>query len=187
MPLWTPSLEESEHIYAENFVHDVYFRHGIRLPYKPPRPPVVLDVGANVGLFTLRVRQECPNAVVFAVEPAPLCTQALYRNLALHDIPVLQSTRMNDQRGPRRVGERVGERRARHVEPDDVQIGARGAFVGERGGVRVLQVAVSDHPSDEVPLMVYPNMCGPFKTSPDCVFCTPSPANLLKQLYPQGQ
>ena len=47
------------------------------------RPPVVLDLGANIGLFSLWVARRWPGARVIAVEPLERNVAALRRNLAL--------------------------------------------------------------------------------------------------------
>ncbi len=52
--------------FGQVFLFDEYEVSGLRLP----RSPVVLDVGANVGLFTWRVQACRPAARVMAFEPA---------------------------------------------------------------------------------------------------------------------
>ena len=47
-----------------------FFRPGLRF----------LDVGANVGYFSLLVAQRCPGAVIHAFEPHPLTSQVLALN-----------------------------------------------------------------------------------------------------------
>jgi FkbM family methyltransferase len=42
----------------------------------------IVDVGANVGMASIWFAGECPNARVFAVEPAPLPLERLRRNVA---------------------------------------------------------------------------------------------------------
>lgn len=41
----------------------------------------IVDVGANVGMASIWFARECPNARVFAVEPAPLPLERLRRNI----------------------------------------------------------------------------------------------------------
>ncbi|HEX2733149.1 MAG TPA: FkbM family methyltransferase [Polyangiaceae bacterium] len=61
---------ETEFLYREIFVNRVYLKHGIELS---PGARVI-DVGANIGLFSLFVKCEQPDAVVYGFEPAPeLC------------------------------------------------------------------------------------------------------------------
>jgi FkbM family methyltransferase len=47
------------------------------------RPPRVLDLGANVGMFSLWVASRWPGAHVVAAEPVPRNVKLLKRNLAL--------------------------------------------------------------------------------------------------------
>lgn len=71
-------FSEMHFIYNEVFVERDYLQHGIRLP----RSARVVDVGANVGMFSLFVVEECPDARVLALEPIPDIHQALLRNLS---------------------------------------------------------------------------------------------------------
>ena len=56
-----------------------YLKHGVNV-----RPgDVVFDVGANIGLFALRVAQRCQqNVTVYAFEPIPEIAEVLRRNLS---------------------------------------------------------------------------------------------------------
>jgi FkbM family methyltransferase len=61
---------ETSYLYEEIFAKESYVRHGISLP----AGSCVFDVGANIGMFTLYVQQQCPGARVYAFEPvAELC------------------------------------------------------------------------------------------------------------------
>lgn len=51
--------------------------HGIRLP----EDGVYVDVGANIGLFALFLRDRCPRARIFAYEPMPDAFAALQKNM----------------------------------------------------------------------------------------------------------
>jgi FkbM family methyltransferase len=42
----------------------------------------IVDIGANVGMASIWFARECPNARVFAVEPAPVPLERLWRNVA---------------------------------------------------------------------------------------------------------
>jgi FkbM family methyltransferase len=77
------SPEETEFLHREVFDHDVYLRHGFGAAL--PRGAVVLDVGANVGLFALRLAalfasHDDERAMVHALEPLPACFAALQAN-----------------------------------------------------------------------------------------------------------
>jgi FkbH-like protein/FkbM family methyltransferase len=67
---------ETEYVYKEIFSDRSYLRHGIRLPANA----TVIDIGANIGLFSLFVRSQCPEASVYSYEPSPIAFQALRAN-----------------------------------------------------------------------------------------------------------
>lgn len=69
---------EARFFYHDIFEKRVYHRHGIRLE----GARCVLDVGANIGLFTLFVCRYCPEATVYAFEPAPGLFELLGANTA---------------------------------------------------------------------------------------------------------
>jgi amino acid adenylation domain-containing protein/FkbM family methyltransferase len=71
---------ETEFMYEEIFTRRSYERYGVRLP----EGGCVFDVGANVGLFMLRVWERCPAARVYAFEPVPEIFELLRLNAALY-------------------------------------------------------------------------------------------------------
>jgi FkbH-like protein/FkbM family methyltransferase len=71
---------ETEFLYDEIFTEQIYLKHGIKLL----DGDCVVDVGANIGLFTLFVQQRCRDACVYAFEPSPLAFQALKLNTSLY-------------------------------------------------------------------------------------------------------
>lgn len=71
---------EAEFLYEEIFVRRGYLQAGVTLP-RTGRPTVV-DVGANIGLFSLFCHRENPRCSLVAVEPAPAAFAALERNLS---------------------------------------------------------------------------------------------------------
>lgn len=71
---------ETEYMYQEIFVDQVYLKHGVTLR----DGDCIFDVGANIGLFTLFVQQQCMNAVVYAVEPSPPVFEILCTNATLY-------------------------------------------------------------------------------------------------------
>jgi amino acid adenylation domain-containing protein/FkbM family methyltransferase len=73
-----PYPQEVHHFHREIVTRDVYFRHGIHLPENA----LVVDVGANIGLFARAVLSRSPTSRVIAIEPAPLSFAALRSNLA---------------------------------------------------------------------------------------------------------
>ncbi|MET0621444.1 MAG: FkbM family methyltransferase, partial [Pyrinomonadaceae bacterium] len=71
-------------IYREVFEDEVYLKHGVTLR----DGDCVFDVGANIGLFTLFVHQQCRNPVVYAFEPIPPTFELLRDNVALYGLDV---------------------------------------------------------------------------------------------------
>jgi len=67
---------ETDYVYKEIFEDECYTRHGIRLP----DGATVVDIGANIGLFSLFVLSRSPNATIYAFEPAPLVYDLLKAN-----------------------------------------------------------------------------------------------------------
>ncbi|MDT8913018.1 FkbM family methyltransferase [Amycolatopsis sp. PS_44_ISF1] len=69
---------EAHYLYHEIFTHDDYLRD---LPALRP-DAVVVDAGANLGLFALRIARDCPDARLVAVEPVPSTCALLRVNTA---------------------------------------------------------------------------------------------------------
>ncbi len=72
--------------FKEMFMSEIYMR-GIK--FSLGENPVVLDIGANVGFFTLYVLSRLPGARVFSYEPIPVNFRQFKRNLQMNaDLPV---------------------------------------------------------------------------------------------------
>lgn len=82
MEIFHQNEAETLHFYKDIFEHRSYVKHGIHLP----RRAVVLDVGANIGLFSLFIHAEAEDARIYAFEPAPAMFDLLRRNVAAHGI-----------------------------------------------------------------------------------------------------
>ena len=67
---------ETDYVYKEIFEDQCYLRHGIRLR----DGDTVVDIGANIGLFSLFVMSRCRNPKIYAFEPAPLVYELLKAN-----------------------------------------------------------------------------------------------------------
>ncbi len=67
---------ETEYVYREIFEDESYLRHGIGLP----DDATVIDIGANIGLFSLFVMSRCRNPAIFACEPSPRVFDLLRAN-----------------------------------------------------------------------------------------------------------
>ncbi len=70
---------ETDYLYREIFEERAYLRHGIELP----EDACVVDVGANIGMFTLFVRRLLPRARIYAFEPIPPIFETLRLNVEL--------------------------------------------------------------------------------------------------------
>ena len=67
---------ETDFVFHEIFEKNVYLRNGIRLDDNA----VVIDVGANIGLFSLFIKTRCPSARIHAFEPVPDAYRCLVEN-----------------------------------------------------------------------------------------------------------
>jgi natural product biosynthesis luciferase-like monooxygenase protein/FkbM family methyltransferase len=70
--------------YQEIFEDEIYLRHGITLPDNA----CVLDIGANIGFFSMFVHQRSKGARVYAFEPFPATFEALRGNVELYGLDV---------------------------------------------------------------------------------------------------
>ena len=70
------NARETSGLFKQIYLDNVYLQNGISLPANS----LVIDGGANIGLFTLYVLQHQPTAQVIAVEPAPQTFQLLQAN-----------------------------------------------------------------------------------------------------------
>ncbi|KAE8372301.1 S-adenosyl-L-methionine-dependent methyltransferase [Aspergillus bertholletiae] len=75
---YTRSENEARFIYNEIFQAHEYDVATLG------KAPFIIDVGANIGLFTLYMKEKYPLAKILAFEPAPENFEALNRNLAFH-------------------------------------------------------------------------------------------------------
>jgi phthiocerol/phenolphthiocerol synthesis type-I polyketide synthase E len=75
------SRVEAEQFYADIFERNIYTSHGIEMT----PGDIIFDVGANIGLFTLRAGQ-VPGVTIFSAEPAPDVYALLVENVARHSV-----------------------------------------------------------------------------------------------------
>ncbi|MEU2559748.1 amino acid adenylation domain-containing protein [Streptomyces longispororuber] len=75
-------------LYDEIFAHNAYLQAGITLP---PGARVV-DVGGHVGLFSLFVSRQWPDARIHAFEPMPELARMFQLNAELHGIDAVVTT-----------------------------------------------------------------------------------------------
>ncbi len=69
---------ETKYLYEEIFNKEIYLKSGIEINNKS----VILDVGANIGFFSLWVQNKFPGATIFAFEPIPDTFKVLKLNMA---------------------------------------------------------------------------------------------------------
>lgn len=72
------SKVELRHFYSDIFEHRVYAKNGIALA----TGATVLDVGANIGMFSMFAQETFPGVEVYAFEPAPPLFAILSENVA---------------------------------------------------------------------------------------------------------
>ncbi|KAF6844458.1 amino acid adenylation domain-containing protein [Colletotrichum musicola] len=77
---YTTSEGEAQFIYKEIFVDRCY--DGPKLS----ETPFVIDAGANVGMFSIYIKQKYPAAKILAFEPAPETFNVMRQNLKLHNV-----------------------------------------------------------------------------------------------------
>jgi len=71
---------ETDYLYNEIFEGESYLKHGIVLR----DGATVVDIGANIGIFSLFVMSRCRNPRIFAFEPAPLAYDLLRANCEVY-------------------------------------------------------------------------------------------------------
>ncbi len=67
---------ETDYVYKEIFNDKCYLRHGIYIN----DGDTVIDIGANIGLFSLFINQNCEKPKIYAYEPSPVVYQLLKAN-----------------------------------------------------------------------------------------------------------
>jgi FkbM family methyltransferase len=78
LKIFQHSIAETKYVYNEIFEDHVYFRHGIDLK----SGETVFDIGANIGLFTIFVKESFEDIEVHAFEPSPPIFEVLKANVA---------------------------------------------------------------------------------------------------------
>ncbi len=87
---------ETKFLYDEIFVQELYGSHGIDIGPED----VVMDIGANIGMFALYMNQRFNPGKIFCFEPAPHCLEALEKNLApLGDKAIISHSALGDHEG----------------------------------------------------------------------------------------
>ncbi|CAM9981403.1 unnamed protein product, partial [Choristocarpus tenellus] len=76
---------EAEFLYEEVFVRRSYLKHGLTVG----NGDVVVDCGANIGLFSLQCLGEAQGVIAF--EPIPAIYDVLVRNLYQNSVALVKS------------------------------------------------------------------------------------------------
>ena len=63
--------------FRENFFDEIYFRYIPESVFNSTKSPVIFDIGANVGYFSLTAFSKFPKAKIFSFEPHPYCFKVL--------------------------------------------------------------------------------------------------------------
>ena len=75
---------EAEFGFREIFEEDNYQRNGIVLR----EGDRIFDVGANIGMFALRIGRDCPGAEIYSFEPIPPVFDLLSLNTSIHGLNI---------------------------------------------------------------------------------------------------
>lgn len=86
--------EETAFLWEEIFTRRSYFQHGVRVSQS--HAPVIVDAGANIGLFGMACLRENVSARVYALEPSPTAFQCLERNLAVNESALCMQVLLRD-------------------------------------------------------------------------------------------
>ena len=71
---------ETDYVYQEIFQDQSYLRHGICIK----DGDTVVDIGANIGLFSLFVMSRCQNSRIYSFEPSPVVYELLKANCEVY-------------------------------------------------------------------------------------------------------
>lgn len=63
--------------FRENFLDDIYFKHIPDGIFNKNQQPIIIDIGGNVGFFSLAAFSKFPKAKIYAFEPHPYCFKVL--------------------------------------------------------------------------------------------------------------
>ncbi|MCO6451945.1 MAG: FkbM family methyltransferase [Caldilineales bacterium] len=105
LSLWGMGLLNGENEYRSGEAH---FIQSLQSITDPTKKLVVIDVGANVGNYSIRVKSVYPDAEVFAFEPASISFPALERNARQHHFQAFNHA-MGAETGRAQLYNRPGE------------------------------------------------------------------------------
>lgn len=83
---------EDEKVLSHSFSNDIFFKE---IPsFNPSAHPVILDIGAHIGTFSLLCTMKYPGASIYAYEPCLDSFQILEKNRKINNLERLQIFRM---------------------------------------------------------------------------------------------
>lgn len=72
--------------YEARFIYKEIFGDSCYDDAQLSHPRLIVDVGANIGLFTVYLKKKYPDCKLLAFEPAPDTFKILTKNVALHKL-----------------------------------------------------------------------------------------------------
>ena len=80
MPIVHINRQETEFLYSEIYDKCCYLKHGIELS----EGDCIIDIGANIGMFSILISQIMPSAKIYSFEPIPDIFDTLRLNASLY-------------------------------------------------------------------------------------------------------
>ncbi len=126
---------ETDYLYQEIFEEQCYLKHGVRLE----DGATVLDIGANIGMFSLYVMSRSAGAKIYAFEPAPAVYELLRANCEAYGGASARAINAG-------VGERPGTARFTFYEKSSVFSGFHSDEADDRRAIEaVVRSVLADH------------------------------------------
>lgn len=80
LKVYTRSVPEAQYVYDE------IFRQGCYATFDLPPGPLIVDAGANIGMFVIYMKSRYPDAELICFEPMPESVEVFRKNMQLHGI-----------------------------------------------------------------------------------------------------
>lgn len=94
-PLAERTRIETDYLFKEIFVDEVYGAHDVVLP----KDGLIFDVGANIGMFSIWAKHRWPSASIHAYEPVPDVARVCNENLSKLDQVSFHPHGLSDEEG----------------------------------------------------------------------------------------